>query len=269
MGNSESGCFGRRRSPPRANYSPPYDYRNYPGAPPPTDAQVSQLEAFTAAPKDVCRRVLIDCGGDTQAAAARLLLSGGREIMCCTLPEGAVEGDSICVTTPRGPCTIVIPPGYSGGMTLTFHLPRGQLPVAEAREVGASLPLAADGGGEVVDGRVISDDEAAAAGDRYVNADGRLVSSRVRPPAEDGEGASSSSRAAASAPEGPPVIAQAVAVPVPPRADPARVVYVDPHYVRPMYGYRYGYRSPYYYDPFLPMAGGLMLGSMLAWPLFL
>ena len=104
-----------------------------------TEDEVQTLAAFTAAPDDVCRRVLLDCHGDMHAAAGRLLLSGGREIMCCTVPAEAVAGDCMFVQSPRGLLEVTVPEGYSGGERLTFELPRSPTrhEVTQAQEVGS------------------------------------------------------------------------------------------------------------------------------------
>ena len=67
-----------------------------------TDAQVASVSSFTAVSEEVCRRVLKDFNGDVNAASESLLLSGGKEIMCFTLPPGSSSGDSLRVQTPRG-----------------------------------------------------------------------------------------------------------------------------------------------------------------------
>ena len=61
----------------------------------PTPEQISQLAAFTNADPAVCGRILKDCRGDEQAAAQWLLLSGGRETMCVTLPAGQAPGSTM------------------------------------------------------------------------------------------------------------------------------------------------------------------------------
>ena len=71
-----------------------------------SDEQVSQVVGFTGADPDVCRRVIADFRGDAQAAAESLLLSGGREVMCFTLPDGAFPGQAVRVQVLRTPPTL-------------------------------------------------------------------------------------------------------------------------------------------------------------------
>lgn len=99
-----------------------------------TDEQVAQVAQFTAASPDVCRRVITDFRGNLQAASESLLLSGGREIMCCTLPETALPGQALRISTPRGMVEVTIPDGLRGGDTLTFNLP---IPAAQPAVIAA------------------------------------------------------------------------------------------------------------------------------------
>ena len=261
MGNDQS-CLGRRR-PPR----PPEWISHDRGV---TEEDVQQLEAFTGAARDACRRVLTDCGGDLNSAAGRLLLSGGLELMSMELPQDAQSGDNVHVLTPRGLCSVCVPTGYRGGDTLTFQLPRGPLPIAVAHEVETSFSNAADPHESPVDPELPP---------RYVrdgvlgprNATNSLSEDNGAPPHEgsgsegddtEGDGAE---RVSASHAERVRQGSIPVAVPLPasPHVRTAMIhsaVHVDPRYMR--------YRDhPYYYDPVLPMAGGFLLGSMLfPWP---
>ncbi|KAL1495968.1 hypothetical protein AB1Y20_014609 [Prymnesium parvum] len=107
-----------------------------------SDAEASQLAAFTGAELEVCRRVLADCRGDAHAASEALLLSGGREVMCFTIPDGATPGQAVRVSTPRGMVEVTIPEGFGGGDSLTFQLPTpAERPaVAVARPVSDQPP---------------------------------------------------------------------------------------------------------------------------------
>lgn len=109
----------------------------------PTPEQISQLASFTGADPDVCTRILKDCRGDEQAAAQWLLLSGGRETMCITVPEGQAAGSTMQVATPRGLVAVEVPRGLQPGAEFTFTLPPPPATPSVARFVdGAPAPQA-------------------------------------------------------------------------------------------------------------------------------
>ena len=112
----------------------------------PTPEQISQLAAFTNADPAVCGRILKDCRGDEQAAAQWLLLSGGRETMCVTLPAGQAPGSTMQISTPRGLISVTVPDGLEVGAEFTFSLPEPAAEPNVARHVdGAPTPQAALG----------------------------------------------------------------------------------------------------------------------------
>jgi len=138
-------CMGRGKNAPRSSGGP------MPCARParrsfaePTPEQISQLAAFTNADPAVCGRILKDCRGDEQAAAQWLLLSGGRETMCVTLPAGQAPGSTMQISTPRGLVSVTVPEGLEPGSEFTFSLPEPAAEPNVARLVdGAPSPQAA------------------------------------------------------------------------------------------------------------------------------
>ena len=109
----------------------------------PTPEQISKLATFTSAEPAVCGRILKDCRGDEQAAAQWLLLSGGRETMCVTLPAGQAPGSTMQISTPRGLISVTVPDGLEAGAELTFSLPEPAAAPNVARHVdGAPVPQA-------------------------------------------------------------------------------------------------------------------------------
>ena len=109
----------------------------------PTPEQISKLAAFTNADPTVCGRILKDCRGDDEAAAQWLLLSGGRETMCVTLPAGQAPGSTMQISTPRGLISVTVPDGLEVGAEFTFSLPEPAAEPSLARHVdGAPTPQA-------------------------------------------------------------------------------------------------------------------------------
>lgn len=136
-------CMGRGKNAPRSFGGMPHARPVRRSFAEPTPEQISQLAAFTNAAPAVCGRILKDCRGDEQAAAQWLLLSGGRETMCVTLPAGQAPGSTMQISTPRGLISVTVPDGLEEGAEFTFSLPEPAAEPNVARHVdGAPSPQA-------------------------------------------------------------------------------------------------------------------------------
>ena len=193
------------------------------------EEQISRLEAFTRAPREHCRSAWLACDGDLHAASGRLLSAGGCEMVCFVIPDGCEEGDTITVRTPRGLVDVQVPDGFEGGDTLSFDLPR-----AEEPPMSISSPTPGHYGERSDDlplAKAVLEDPEVSTAHGIPQAVATPIGA-TETGATPGIGARDTSDA---------VIVRVVAT----------------------RGYRYDYVYEPYYDPFVPLLGGVLLGGLL------